>query len=101
MLSMGFDRSDAKSKLASLGTFFVDAPGPFKVELNADWHIFISREARCLLPSLTFNAMGGNDVILIWTRQHQIDGLHVEEQRPTVSLARMLSPVKYIQPIAN
>ena len=45
-------------------------------------------------------AMGGNNVILVWTRQHQIDGLHVERQRGAVFLTRMLSPVTYIQPLA-
>ena len=67
MLSMGFDRSDAKSKLASLA----------------------------------FNATDGNNVILVWTREHQIDGYHMERHRDVFLLARMLSPVRYIQPLAN
>jgi hypothetical protein len=63
-----------KSKMAVLDTFFV--PGPFTVELNADWqslYTFLSREAKCSPAFLAFNATGGNNVILTWTRQHQIE----------------------------
>ena len=78
---MQCDRSEAKSKLASPDTFFFGAPGPFTVELNTDWLLFYtffkSREVKCLLVSLEFNATGENNVILFINRQHQIDGLHI------------------------
>ena len=45
--------------------------------------------------------MGGNIVILVWTKRHHIDGLHVKRLRGAVSLAKMLSPVRYIQPLVN
>ena len=45
--------------------------------------------------------MGGNNVILILTRQHQIDALHIQRQNGSVLLTRMLSLVRYIQPLAN
>jgi hypothetical protein len=35
------------------------------------------------------------------TRQHQIDGLHIEKQSGAVSLAQMLSLVRYIEPLVN
>ena len=43
--------------------------------------IFIlSREAKCLLASLAFNASAGNNVIFFLTRQPQIDTLHILRQ---------------------
>ena len=66
--------------VASLETF--GAPGPFTAELNDD------------LASLAFNATGGNNVILLLSRQNQIDGLH--RQGGAVSFTWMLSPVRYI-----
>ena len=64
---MWFDRSDVKSKLASLDTF-LGVPGPFTVELTQFiskligyyFIVFVlsSRESKCSLASLAFNAMG-------------------------------------------
>ena len=39
-----------------------------------------------MLASIAFNATDGNNVILVWTTQHQIDGLHIERPRFAVSL---------------
>ena len=90
-------------------TLFLGVPGPFTVELTQfsstliDYYLklLLSREAKRTLASVAFNAMGGNNVILFLTRQHQIYGLHIQRQRGAVSLAWMLSPVRYIQHLAN
>ena len=85
MLSMAFDRTP-KSKLATLDTFFLvrqDHSQMSSLSLAQRWlanvlYFFLSREAKCSLASLALNATGGNNAILVWTRQHQIDGLHVD-----------------------
>ena len=69
-------------------------PNPNWLPLTLVWG---SREAKCSLASLVFNATGGNNVIPFWTKQHEIDGLHIQRQRGAVSPAQMLSPVRYIQ----
>jgi hypothetical protein len=61
----------------------------------------VSRDAKCSLASLAFNAMGINNVILFLARQHQIDALHIMRQRGAVSLSLKLSPVRYVQPLVN
>ena len=69
--------------------------------IGCNFVVFLSREAKCLLASLAFNAMGGNNFMLFLTRQHQIDWLHIQRQRCAVLLAPIVSPVRYIQPLEH
>ena len=86
MLSLRFDRSDAKSKRASLDTFFFGCTRTIH-----SW-------AQSIILYF-FSIKGGQ--MLFWTRQHPINGLHIQRQRGTVLFVQMLSPVRYIQPLVN
>ena len=97
MLSMWFDRSEAKPNWLPLTLFLVcqDPLHLSSLSLAQSWL------AKCSLAFPAFNATGSNNVMIFWTRQNQIDGLHIQRQRGTVLLDRMLSPVRYIQPLVN
>jgi hypothetical protein len=44
---------------------------------------------------------GGRNVIPFMTRPHEIGGLHIQIKRGAVLLSRILSPVRYVQPLAH
>ena len=79
-----------KSKLASHYTFF-GAPGPFTVELaqfssrliGKCIKRFFIKGGQMLAGFLCIPCCStdGNNIVPVWTRQHQIDGLHVERHR--------------------
>ena len=85
------DWCEAKSKLASLYTSLLERQDHSQLSslsLAQHWLdiivlISLIKGVQMLADFPCIHVMGGNNIILILTRQPQIDGLHIQKQRGT------------------